>query len=81
MERAMSALPQEIEADPVPHLPIGKAYADKLGVVAMVHQLVPPEMAVDPGTMVLGMILDPLSGRSPLSRWHDFFAPHDTARL
>jgi transposase len=81
MERAMSSIPQEIEADQVHHLPIVKAYADKIGLVEMVNQLVPTEMAVDPGTIVLGMILDTLSGRSPLYRLQDFFAQHDTELL
>jgi len=38
-------------------------------------------MAVDPGTIVLGMILDTLSGRSPLYRLEEFFAYQDTALL
>ena len=55
-----------IEAYQVQHLPIVKAYADKIGLVETINQLVPTEMAIDPGTIVLGMILDTLSGRSPL---------------
>jgi len=43
--------------------------------------LVPTEMAIDPGTIVLGMILDTLSGRSPLYRLEEFFAHQDTALL
>ena len=39
------------------------------------------EMEVDPGTIVLGMILDTLSGRSPLYRLEEFFAHQDTALL
>lgn len=38
-------------------------------------------MAIDPGTIVLGMILDTLSGRSPLYRLEEFFAHQDTALL
>ena len=38
-------------------------------------------MAIDPGTIVLGRILDTLSGRSPLYRLEEFFAGQDTARL
>ena len=49
-----------IEAYQVQHLPIVKAYADKIGVVEVINQLMPTEMAVDPGTIVLGMILDTL---------------------
>src|SRR5262247_3190320 len=70
-----------IEAYHVQHLPIVKAYADKIGLVEMINQVVPTEMAVDPGTIVLGMILDTLSGRSPLYRLEEFFAYQDTALL
>jgi transposase len=81
MERGMSLIRQEVEAYQVQHLPIVKAYADKMGLVELVNQLVPTEMAVDPGTVVLAMVLDTLSGRSPLYRLEDFFAQHDTALL
>src|SRR3989442_13976259 len=70
-----------IEAYQVQHLPIVKAYADKIGLVEVINQLVPTEMAVDPGTIVLGMILDTLSGRSPLYRLEEFFAYQDTTLL
>jgi len=70
-----------IEAYQVQHLPIVKAYADKMGLVEVINQLVPTEMAIDPGTIVLGMILDTLSGRSPLYRLEEFFAHQDTALL
>ena len=70
-----------IEAYQVQHLPIVKAYADKIGLVEAINQLVPTEMAIDPGTMVLGMILDTLSGRSPLYRLEEFFTHQDTALL
>src|SRR5712692_5093332 len=70
-----------IEAYQVQHLPIVKAYADKIGLVEVINQLVSTEMAIDPGTMVLGMILDTLRGRSPLYRLEEFFAQQDTALL
>ena len=38
-------------------------------------------MGIDPGTIVRGMILDTLSGRSPLYRLEEFFAHQDTALL
>jgi len=63
-----------IEAYQVQHLPIVKAYADKMGVVEVIKQVMPTAMAVDPGTIVLGMILDTLSGRSPLFRLDAFMA-------
>jgi transposase/DNA-binding MarR family transcriptional regulator len=70
-----------IEAYHVQHLPIVKAYADKIGLVEVINQLVPTEMGIDPGTIVLGMILDTLSGRSPLYRLEEFFAHQDMALL
>lgn len=65
----MHGLPPEIEVYPVQHLPIIKAYADKLGLVGLINHYVPTEMDVDAGTVVLGLVLDTLSGRSPLYRW------------
>ena len=38
-------------------------------------------MDVDAGTVVLGLVLDTLSGRSPLSRLEEFFAHQDTEIL
>src|SRR5882724_6823984 len=70
-----------IEVYQVQHLPIVKAYADKIGLVEAINQLVPTEMAIDSGTIVLGMILDTLSGRSPLYRLEEFFTHQDTALL
>src|ERR687883_1563499 len=70
-----------IEAYQVQHLPLVKAYADKIGLVEVINQVVPTEMDVDPGTIVLGLVLDTLSGRSPLYRLEEFFAHQDTALL
>jgi transposase len=77
----MHGIPPEIEAYPVHHLPIIKAYADKLGLVGLINHYVPTEMAVDAGTVVLGLVLDTLSGRRPLYRLEEFFAQHDTELL
>src|ERR671925_1241565 len=77
----MQALPPAIEVYPVHHLPIIKAYADQLGLVSLIHHYVPTEMEVDAGTVVLAMVLDTLSGRSPLYRLEEFFAQQDTALL
>src|SRR5437867_806720 len=81
LESGMGLVLPPIEAYQVQHLPIVKAYADKIGVVEVINQLVPTEMAIDPGTLVLGMILDTLSGRSPLYRLEAFFTHQDTALL
>jgi hypothetical protein len=54
-----------VEVYPVHHLPILKAYADQLGLVRLINHYVPTEMEVDAGTVVLALVLDTLSGRSP----------------
>ena len=58
-----------------------KAYADKLDLVGLINYFVPTEMDVDAGTVVLGLVLDTLSGRSPLYRLEEFFAHQDTELL
>jgi transposase len=45
------------------------------------NHYVPTEMEVDAGTVVLALVLDTLSGRSPLYRLEEFFAQQDTALL
>src|SRR5262245_53469063 len=77
----MRDIPHKIEAYPIHHLPLARAYADKIGLVEVVNQLVPTEMEVDPGTVVLGLVLDTLSGRSPLYRLEEFFAHQDMELL
>jgi hypothetical protein len=77
----MDDIPRELEVYQVRHLPIIKAYADQLGLVSSINYLVPTEMQVDAGTIVLGLVLDTLSGRSPLYRLEEFFAHQDTELL
>src|SRR5262249_8421682 len=77
----MPDLPAAIEVYPVHHLPIIKAYADQLGLVGLINHYVPTEMDVDAGTVVLGLVMDTLSGRSPLYRLEEFFAHQDTELL
>jgi transposase len=77
----MQALSPAIEVYPVHHLPIIKAYADQLGLVSLINHYVPTEMEVDAGTVVLALVLDTLSGRSPLYRLEEFFAQQDTELL
>jgi transposase len=77
----MPGIPAEIEVYPVHHLPILKAYADQLDLVSLINHYVPTEMNVDAGTIVLGLVLDTLSGRSPLYRLEEFFAHQDTELL
>jgi hypothetical protein len=57
---------QEIPAGQVNHLPVVAHFARRLGLVQIVNRLVPTQMAVEPGVIVLALVLDTLSGRSPL---------------
>ena len=43
--------------------------------------MVPSEVEIDPGTIFLGMVIDTLSGRSPLYRRDEFFESQDTELL
>ena len=63
------------------HLPLVAAFLDRIGVEKVVNAAVASEMAVDPGTMVKLMVLDTLSGRSPLYRLEEFASSIDTHLL
>jgi len=77
----MLLIEPETEIYQVTHLPVVKAYADRLGLVAVINQLVPTEMEIDAGTVVLGLVLDTLSGRSPLYQLEEFFEHQDRELL
>ncbi len=72
---------EKIAAYVVGHLPIVKSYADKIGLVDIINELVPSRMDVDPGTIFLGMVMDTLSERTPLYRLDEFFKDQDTELL
>jgi hypothetical protein len=59
---------EKIAAYVVGHLPTVKSFAVKIGLVDIINELVPSKMDVDPGTIFLGMVMDTLSGRTPLYR-------------
>jgi transposase len=65
----------------VDHLPIISAYCEKIELIDTIDQLVPTKMEVSPGVIVQGMVLDTLSGRSPLYRLVDFFQHQDLELL
>ena len=50
----------------VQFLPIVKEYARRINLVDTINQMVDTQMELQPGEVVLGMVLDTLSGRSPL---------------
>ncbi len=65
----------------VEHLPIITAYAQRIGIVDIINTLIPTQMAIDAGTVILGMVLDTLTGRSPLYKLNKFFEHQDTELL
>jgi transposase len=77
----MNEVYAKIEAYRVDHLPIVRHYAEKIGLVEAINRLVPSEMDIKPGVVILGMVLDTLSGRSPLYRLENFMESQDTQLL
>lgn len=65
----------------VQFLPIVKEYAKKIDLVDTINHLVDTEMELKPGIIILGMVLDTLSGRSPLYRLMNFLEEKDTELL
>jgi transposase len=63
------------------HMPIVKAYAKKIGLVETIDRMVDTQMELSPGMAVFAMVLDTLSGRTPLYRLTEFFEEKDTELL
>ncbi|PIE01077.1 MAG: transposase [Acidobacteria bacterium] len=63
------------------HLPLAAAFCRKLELVDTVNRLVPSKMALKPGIAVQAMVLDTLSGRTPLYRLEEFMAAQDRELL
>ncbi len=81
LEREIKRKRGEFAIYAINHLPIVKEFAMKIGIVEIINSLIPSEMDIDPGTIFLGLILDTLSGRTPLYRLDEFFASQDTELL
>lgn len=63
------------------HLPIVKEYAQRMGFVEIIDQLLPCGMHVSPGKTTLGLVMNVLCGRSPLYRVEEFFRARDVGLL
>jgi transposase len=63
------------------HLPVVAAFLKRIGLPGAVNAAVPSEMDVDIGTFVSLMVLDTLSGRSPLYHLAKFASTVDTGLL
>lgn len=72
---------ESIRASDVRYLPIVSAYARSLGVVEEVERLCGHGNGLSPGRVVLALILDSLSGRTPLFGLPKAFAKLDTELL
>jgi transposase len=71
----------DVEISDAKFLPIVSAYAARIGLVEEIDRLTACNMEVSPGRIVLAMILDALTGRSPLFRVQEFFADKDMELL
>ena len=72
---------KDLTVSQVNHLPIIKAFANKIGLVEIINRVVPSRMKVSMGHVVLAMVIDTLSGRSPLYRLTEFYDGKDTELL
>jgi transposase len=78
----MNHLPEGLCVSDVRFLPIVAAYVKKLRIVEAVNHMCGPDYSdVSPGHFVAAMILDTLSGRSPLYRLETSFAHLDMELL
>ncbi len=76
-----SLLPEGLTFTEVKHLPIVKHFAQKINLVDTFDTMVNSQMELPPGIAVLAMVLDTLSGRTPLYRLEEFFFEKDTELL
>ena len=74
-------IPDRLTYCEVGHLPIVKQFADRIQLVDTINTMVSSQMQLPPGQAVLAMVLDTLSGRTPLYRLKDYFFEKDTELL
>jgi len=77
----IEALLDQMQIARADHLPVIAAFCRRIDLVETINRIVPTEMEVSVGIVIQGMILDTLSGRSPLYRLADFFEHQDTELL
>jgi transposase len=74
-------IPDNLTFTDVGHLPIVKQFAKQINLVGTINTMVESQMQLPPGEAVLAMVLDTLSGRTPLYRLKEFFHEKDTELL
>jgi len=62
-------------------LPVVSSFCHKIGIAESINTRINSSAEIDDGTVITAMILDTLSGRSPLYRFHEFFERQDTELL
>lgn len=72
---------EQMQVTRADHLPVIAAFCRRVNLIEIINRVVPTEMEVGVGTIIQGMVLDTLSGRSPLYRLADFFEHQDTELL
>jgi transposase len=74
-------MPEEMAVYSLAHLPIVKEYAERMGFVEIMNQVLACGMHVSPGQTVLGLVMNVLCGRSPVYRVEEFFRTRDVGLL
>jgi transposase len=74
-------IPNGLTFTEVNHLPIVKHFAKAINLVDTLDTMVESQMQLSPGMAVMGMVLDTLTGRTPLYRLEAFFQKKDTELL
>lgn len=74
-------IPEDLKITQVNHLPIIKAYAEKIELVETIDALFGNKENLSMGKIILAMVMDTLSGRSPLYRMNAFFEDKDIELL
>jgi len=77
----MTIRSEDIRAGDVSFLPIVASYVKKLGIVDQVNRLCPTMGDLSAGQVVMALILDTLSGRSPLYKIEQSFVHQDMELL
>ena len=77
----LDQLAENCQTFSVDRLPIVSAFCHKIGIGNSINASINSNADIDAGTVVTAMILDTLSGRTPLYRFHEFFQRQDTELL
>jgi len=81
MSKEIRSMLRRMNISRVDHLPIAAQFCRRIGLIDTVNSAVHSEMKVDIGTVVQAMVLDTLSGRSPIYKLEEFIESHDTTSL